>query len=356
MPVLGIRAARDSIRYGFAVGRVRVLETKVFGAATFERLVDAPDFAEQLRILSDTVYGRYLAHAQTADDVERGLDEALDDFYGFLDGSNLPPSVVRSFRVRYDFQNLKGALKADLLGVPPTEMLVGLGTIAVEEFALPLEDLPEPLGSLAEEIAEREAGEESRRARLSSASVGEASGGAARAREDELVSIDATVDRAMFVELARLAKESRSRFLRGLVRLEIDIANVKALLRARLSDLAFDRAREFMVEGGSISAKELEELYSMPFVESGERLASLPALRGMQAGELSSPERLDVIADNIVVAYLREARQVTIGAEPVIAYVMGRQAEVRAVRTLLMGKLAELDESVLRARLRDLYV
>ncbi|MCE5190546.1 MAG: V-type ATPase subunit, partial [Actinomycetia bacterium] len=89
------RAVRDSVRYGFAIGKVRVLETRIFGAGTYERLVDAPTFAEQKRVLSDTVYGRYLEGATNADDVEVGLEAALDDFYRFLDESSLPEPVVR---------------------------------------------------------------------------------------------------------------------------------------------------------------------------------------------------------------------------------------------------------------------
>jgi vacuolar-type H+-ATPase subunit C/Vma6 len=97
-----LTAIRDAQRYGFAVGKVRVLQTRVFGPGTYERLLDAPTFSEQMRVLSDTIYGRYLEGASTADDVENGLERALDDFYRFLDDANLPGPVVRFFRVRYD--------------------------------------------------------------------------------------------------------------------------------------------------------------------------------------------------------------------------------------------------------------
>ena len=44
-------STRDALRYGFAVGKVRVLTTRVFGKATYERLIDAPDFAEQPKVI-----------------------------------------------------------------------------------------------------------------------------------------------------------------------------------------------------------------------------------------------------------------------------------------------------------------
>ena len=111
-----------------------------------------------------------------------------------------------------------------------------------------------------------------------------------------------------------------------------------------------------MLEGGTMTVGQLEALFDASAGESAERLANLPLLSGIPAADLADVGRLDVLADNIVVGYLRHARLVPIGAEPVIAYVMGREAEARAVRTLLLGKLAGLPNETLRARLRDLYV
>jgi vacuolar-type H+-ATPase subunit C/Vma6 len=213
--VPGYKTTRDSIRYGFAVGKVRVLETRVFGHGTYERLIDAGTFAEQRRILSDTVYGRYLEGAETAAAVERGLTRALDDFYGFLDEASLPPAVVRFFRSRHDFANLKGALKARLLAIPAEGLLVELGTVPVEAFERDLAQLPAPLGPLAEELLA--VPQNSRDAEV---------------REIDLADVDAAVDRAMFAELRVLARESRSAFLRGLAALQIDIANVRACSKA----------------------------------------------------------------------------------------------------------------------------
>ncbi|MBA4369999.1 MAG: hypothetical protein C0418_00260 [Coriobacteriaceae bacterium] len=325
---------RQTIRYGFAVGKVRVLETRAFGRATYERLLDAPTFAEQKRILSESPYGRYIEGTETPEDVERGLGEALDAFYGFLDESELPKPVVRFFRVRYDFANLKAALKARVVGVPVTSMLVGLGTLPAEEFLGHPTDLPEPFGSLAAgvEFSERDEG-----------------------GVEGLAGIDMTVDRAMFAELKKCARTSRSEFLEGLARLYVDVANAKTLVRMRLKGASVTELPDVLVDGGSLTAKDVAELYYGSAADLAARLGSLTQLRGINVAEMADPSRLDVVADNVVVAYLRTARAVPVGPEPVIAYVLAREAEVMAVRVLLIGKLSGLDAGVLRARLRDLY-
>ncbi|PKQ20462.1 MAG: hypothetical protein CVT66_04805 [Actinobacteria bacterium HGW-Actinobacteria-6] len=322
----------DSISYGFAVGKVRVLETRVFGGGTYERLVDAPSFAEQKRILSDTVYGRYIENAETADDVETGLESALDDFYKFLNEANLPAPVVRFFRVRYDYANLKAVLKARALGAPLDGMLVDLGTVPAEVVSGPVEHLPEFLAKVVAGLA---------------------------GDDEQVVSveqIDTAVEHASFTDLAETARVSKSRALKELARLMIDVVNARAAIRARRRELpASDLAGAFF-KGGSLHLSRIEKAYILPFAEFADAIASMPALGGVEPELLTDLASLDVVLDNLIARFLRRARAVQFGPEPVIAYVMAREAEVTAVRTLLIGRLAGLDRDALRSRLRELYV
>lgn len=326
-----VTAVQEATRYGFAVGKVRVLETRILGRSSYERLLDAESFEEQRRILSDTLYGRYLEGVATADGVERALSEALDGFYSFLDEAALPPSVTRFFRTRYDFANLKAALKAERFGVPVTGMLEDLGTIEIEAFTRPLDELPKPFGALA--------------ARLLHAEEGAA---------DE--NIDSAVDRAMFAELVGLGAESHSSFLSGLAALMVDIANAKTVLRARTAEMPAAGLDELLLEGGTLSVARLLEAYQLPVIDLVGVLGRSSNLASVGIGDGADLRRLDVVADNIVVNYLRTARAVSIGPEPVIAYVLAREAEIVALRTVLLGKLSKIDPDVVRERLRDLYV
>lgn len=347
------RAVRDSVRYGYAVGRVRVLQTRIFGAGTFERLVDAPDFAEQRKILSDSVYGRYLEGANSADDVEAALQSAMVEFYGFLDVARLPEPVVRFFRVRHDYANLRAVMKARALGAPIDEMLVPYGTVTPEIVAGPAEALPTFLRSVADAVAR------------ASASAGDA------AREDRIdegpadtpgdatstvALIDGIVEAALFADLRHTARAAKSPFLRGLATLLIDVANAKTVLRARRRGLPPAALTGVLQAGGSFDEKWLKDLYAAPSEVLASALAAVPGLRGVITEDLLDPAALDVSTDNLVVKYLKRARVAATGPDPVIAYVFAREAEVVAVRTLLIGKLAGLDEAALRRRLRDRYV
>lgn len=333
--VPNVGSNRDALRYGFAVGKVRVLATQIFGRSTYERLVDAPDFHEQKRILSDTFYGRFIEGAETAAEVEAALEEALDAHYAFLEESSLPEAVVRFVRERHDFINLKSALKARVIGVPLESPPSSLGTLDPQSFEGDLEALPEPYGGVATTVL--------------------------RGGSDETLDatgISHTVDQAMFARLGELARESGSDALARMAETVVDIANIKTLARARHADLDRETAETMMFEGGTVAPNRLLKLYESPV----EDLAS--GLRTVLGGELAPVceaecfadlGRLDVMVDDAFVRALRPARVVPAGAEPVIAYAFAREMEVAALRTALIGKLSGVSEQTLRSRLRELY-
>jgi len=325
------QAVTEPIRYGYAVGRVRALEGRMLTSATYERLLDAPTFGEQMRVLSDTVYGKVLEGAQVADDVERAFDRALDELYDFLVTANLPDPVVRFFRVPYDYANLKARLKAEVLGQQAGDLLVDLGTVRAEVFTGPPALFPRRFRELYEHLTDE------------------------RSPADE-DAISLAVDRALFAELTRHAAASRSRFLEGLAALQVDLANGRSLLRARERGRSAAEARGLLFDGGRLAVSRLMRAYSLPLPELAAALTAEPGpFKGLDPDEIADIARYDVLADDIQVRYLRHARMVAAGPEPVIGYVMARQAEVMMVRTLLIGKLAGVPEDVLRRRLRRRY-
>ena len=57
--------AKEKTDYAYAVGRIRVLETRLLSRGMVERMLEATDVDELFRILSDTAYGGLLS--ETAD-------------------------------------------------------------------------------------------------------------------------------------------------------------------------------------------------------------------------------------------------------------------------------------------------
>ncbi len=325
------RHTRDGMRYGFAVGKVRVLATRLFDRLALERLIDAPSYHEQRRILSETPYGRFLEHARTAAEVDEALDRALDSVYAFLDEAGLPEAVQRFFRVRFDYTNLKAALKAEALGVSVDDLLVDHGMVPREVFAGPLDKLPQPYCQLAEQL-EASAPEEP--------------------HDTDLMAIDIAVDKAFHADLHDIADATKSGFLKQLAVRLSDLANLKTIVRARNAEVSASRLAEMVVGGGSMDVQDFVALYKLPLAEMLAALDRRLSLKGMPLTSAEGMGDLDVIVDNAVIETIKRAKRAEPGPEDVIAYVRARESEVQVLRVALLGKMAGLDSATLHRRMR----
>lgn len=321
----------DSLRYGFAVGRVRVLETKLLKRSHFERLLAAADFDEQRRILSETAYGGYLENATDVEDVETALNKVLRDLQvDFLGSANLPEPVVEFFRVSRDYDELRGLLKAEAYDIPASELLSGAGSVCVDDLSC--NRLPSALAEAYARLRSRASNEDG---------------------DLQADMIDSAVDQELYSQIAELADASRSDFIREIGRIMVDVANTKVFARTRLAELSASDASRHLLSGGSIPRERFIALYRLPAEEAAGRLATLSPLRGVDPEALLDPGRFDVLADMVISRHLARARMVAVGPEPVVAYILMRRAEVTVLRTLLAGKLAGVCRDVLRTRLRD---
>lgn len=320
---------RDDMRYGYAVGRVRVLEGKLLSRSTFERLIDAADLQEQKRILAETHVGRYLEGAQTAEDVERALEASLGDLYDeFLERANLPAPVVTYFRVPHDYANLRASLKARLLG-GDAGTLSTLGSAGPESYAAEGAGLPDDMRELLHAWDEAE-------------------------ETPSLDDVEAVLDRAQFGALSAASRASKLGFLRELTRLRTDLANARVLVRSRAKGLLPGDIDSRLVPGGTPAIARLApQAARMSAEELAGAIWETRALPKMTEADLIDVQRFDLAADAVVAGRMLAARMSPGGAEPVLAYVLAREAEVLLLRTAVAGRLAGLDSNAVRERLRE---
>jgi len=320
-------ARGDAITYGFATGRVMVLRSRLLGRAAFERLIDAPTFVDQKRVLSDTHFGRFVEGAHTASDIEQAVDASLLDLFDdFLRRAELPEPVVATFTSPYDFASLKSVLRAWVLGVEPQFPETRLGVLEPEDFAH-ADQLPGAMGAVAREVLDAQPPMNAEQ-------------------------VDAAVDAAMFAELARLAHVSRIPLMERLATRQIDAANAKVLLRCAEGRRTSEEALALLVPGGSWDASKAAALVSDPLALA-DAIVAAKALGTAGAAEMLDLERLDVLVDATTASIASEASRGPIGPQPVLGYVLRRRAEAITVRALLVGRLAGLPRDVMVSRLRE---
>lgn len=328
----GIATIRGSLEFGFATGRVRACETRLLGRSHLERLLDADSLEEQIRILSESVYGGYLDDVSGIEDIESALRRASADLLGrFLGSANLPVHVVRFLGTLEDYDELRGLLKAEALGLAPGTFLGGLGTVSAEELAAGR--LPACLASALGVIRGKTL--------LDDATFA-------------VDRIDQAVDAEMYRALFRQAKAARSGFLSRMAEIMVDVANVKALVRAKARGLPPDTLAEGFIAGGSLAKETLAGAYRYSAEEAAAFLTRSGVFSKADPEALFDPARFDVVADTVIARRAREeAMLVAAGPEPVFAYFFLRRAEIAIVRTLLCGMIAGVPRELLRTRLRD---
>jgi len=65
---------------------------------------------------------------------------------------------------------------------------------------------------------------------------------------------------------------------------------------------------------------------------------------------------MDLACDNVLIGYMKKAKYVAFGAEPVIGYLTAIEAELTSIRTIIAGRMAGLSGDIIREKLRETYV
>jgi len=331
-----IKPFSDVTRYGYAVGRIRVLEMQMLNSQRMERLIDA-DYEGALNVLDETSMGDFLSEARTAREVEAGITAFLRDVYTSLEEA-LPPAsfLLEFFLCRYDFHNLKALLKARMEGEEPRGLLEGLGTVGLEALKKGLEnpaDMPSPYKEVVLEAEEVGSPQE----------------------------LDTLVDKHYLSHRLFLAKREDSPFIIDYARASIDLANLKLVLRGRLLAKDRDFIEAALVAGGFVPINNLIDLYEDPPEVMMKKLeANLYYSKLLEmvedADEVVRLTDFDRRSDDRLMEMVRGTKRISMGAEPVFAYLRARENEALMVRMILTAKLHNISPSSIDKMVRTLYI
>jgi V/A-type H+-transporting ATPase subunit C len=167
---------------------------------------------------------------------------------------------------------------------------------------------------------------------------------------------DIVLDRWFYRDLAAVAEETGSEFLDGYVKVQIDAANLRVLVRTLRMGKSVAFLQGILFEGGEVTPDQLmqvaaaggsglAELYAAGSLEE----AAAAGAAALQGGALTEFEKL---CDDAVNDYLAGAQFVPFGEAPLVAYLAARETEFTNLRILLIGRSTGLAPEVIRTRLR----
>lgn len=314
--------------------RVRALENDLITAERMEQLLAARTDDEAVKLLQSFGYPELdLAHPEAMDEAIGAVRLAtLDDL-----AASLPDAgYLDVFKIKYDYHNVKALLKAEAMGTDAGRILTDLGRVGAAALKETLRtgegDLPGRLGEAAAEA--REVLDTTRDPQLS----------------------DVVLDRWYYRDLLDATDATGSDFLRGWVRIQLDAANLRALVRTLRMGKTADFLRGVLVDGGDVGSDELLRVSA----NGGSGLAELYAPTRLADAAESGAEALrgglltefEKRCDDAVTAYLEDARLIPFGEAPVLSYLASRETEYTNLRIALMSRAAGIPADVIRSRLR----
>ncbi|SFP09208.1 V/A-type H+-transporting ATPase subunit C [Oscillibacter sp. PC13] len=319
--------------------RIKAMETGLLTRERMEQILEARSDEEAAKILQECGYPALDARDPEALDAALSADR--EEMLADLSDGAPDTRYIELFKLKYDYHNVKALLKAEAMGTAPDGMLMDMGRVPVKELQAAvrsgeLDSLPPLLARAAEEA--REVLNTTRDPQLS----------------------DTVLDRWCYRDMADLAEQTGSEFLKGYVQTVVDALNLRTLVRAIRMGKSEEFLRGVLLEGGSVAAASiltvcanrgsgLNDLYGPTRFQAAAE-AGTAALKG---GALTEFEKL---CDDAVSEYLAGAQMVPFGEAPLVGYLAARETEYTNLRILLMGRGAGLAPEVIRSRLRQSYV
>ena len=323
----------DDWRYVFETAQVRVLEMQMLSRATFLDMANAENFEQAADLLASTEYAlpRAGGNFVEMENILRLRRSAVRELFADL---MIDKPIVELFRTRDDFANLRLAVRRVLTERPLGTDYSNDGNVPPEQFAEVFEEenyglFPEYMQQAAEQAV------------------------LAYYKNKDVRRIDYAIDSVQAEYNLKKARQFKNVFLRGLFRIQIDLTNIRTMLRLKFTE---SEQRDVFLKGGYLGAERLEQGLGIGYEALGSLFFVTPHHRIVEAGAgyLASDKSFLVAerqCEEYLTGFLKTTIQITTGPQPIIAYLLMKENEIRTVRLMLTAKKNFLDTKLILDRI-----
>ncbi|MBU5592819.1 V-type ATP synthase subunit C [Clostridium sp. MSJ-4] len=332
----------DSMLFTQVIPRLRVLETRLLDRAKIDRMIDSDSAEDALKVLQESEYSTLMSNVKRAEDYEVILSAELKRVYKMLYDMTPEDSVVDIMSLRYDYHNIKVLIKGKLLEKDFSYMLISVGTLDINKLKYALDnesyrDLNPIMRKAIEEALED------------------------FSTSKDPQKIDIILDKYLFMHQLSLSKDIEDKFLEKYLKYLIDLTNIKTLLRVKKQQNTRDFLNNTIIEGGYVDRDRLNSLYNDSVENIAGKLAFTDYSEVLKAGieaysKTGSINLFEKLSENFIMNFMKKAKYISFGLEPLIAYIYAKENEIKLIRIIMVGKLNNIPSEVIRERLRDNYV
>jgi V/A-type H+-transporting ATPase subunit C len=323
----------DDWRYLRETALVRMYEMQMLTRATLLDMANAESCEAAAGFLTTTEYalpqaGRDFAEVENILRIRR---QAIRQLFADL---MFDKAVVELFRTRDDFANIRLAIRRTLTEKPLGVDYSNDGNFPPERFEQVFEQenynlLPDYLQAAIDQAV------------------------LAYYQNKDIRQIDYAVDKVQAEYNLKRARQLRSIFLLGLVRIQIDLTNIRTMLRLKFTE---SEQRNVFLSGGYIDLERLQHGLEVGYESLGPLFFVTPYCEVVESGAnyLASNKSflgLEQRCDEHLIGFLKTTMQIVTGPQPIIAYFLMKENEIRTVRLILTAKKNYLDTQLILDRL-----
>ena len=320
----------DDWRYVFETAVVRSLELKLLNKTALSDMANAENFSAAVDSLTATEYalpqrGTSFAEIENMLQLRR---TAVRELFAEL---MLDEEIVELFKARDDFANLRLATRRKMTDRPLGTDYSQQGNISpelLEQLFEPHQQYPDYIIQAAEQAV------------------------LAYYQHKDIRQIDYAIDAAQAEYNLKTAEKLGNTFLSGLFRIQIDLTNIRTMFRLKFTE---SEQRNVFLNGGFIALDLFRHGLDVGYEIVDTVFFATPFHDVVQAGAHYLISDKSFLAaerkcDEYLAGFLKSAAQITAGSQPVIAYLLLKEHEIRTVRLILTAKNNALDTKLILDR------
>ena len=323
----------DDWRYTFATARVRVLESQMLSPAALSDMANAESFEQAADSLGAGEYAIPKGDRAFAD-VENILQLRRSEARELFADLMIDKSLVKLIRVREDFANMRLAIRRKLTEKPLGTDYSNDGNVPAELFEEIFEEENySPLPEYMQQAIERAV--------------------LTYYQQKDIRQIDYALDSLQAQYNLREADRLNSIFLLGLFRIQIDLTNIRTMLRLKFAE---SQQRNVFLSGGYVEPQRFIHALDVGYEAIAPLFFATPYYEVVESGITyfvpnKSFLRVEHNCEEYLMGFLRSTLQITAGPQPVIAYLLMKENEIRKVRLILTAKKNNLDTKLILDRI-----
>jgi len=306
--------------YLYPTASVKSREKKLFDQNDLERMIDAENIDRSFKIFNELSYADELLDMESPLQYREVLAHDLKQVKEYIASISPDDRLNELIFAQYDFHNLKIIFKAKSIDKEP-ENLLEIKAISIDEYNKITKQAEIDLKKASNSYK-----------------------------------IESYFDKIYFSFILEKAKKIKDKFLINLVKKQIDIANLKIILRSKLLERDFEEMSESII----ISNLNIQEDYNKDLNALINKLKIIFSENKIDEILNNFLEKKDYYnleknLDNYLISLIKNNKMSSESPSVLACYILAKKNAIKNIRIIMSGKINGIKSEEIKERVRELY-